>query len=181
MAPTSTTNSYKHVDPPIPSTSRDSKRDQKCCIIKRCHPQRPSLHFRISPHPRITSVPSILPSHSQHQDSKHKKLSMDILLDAIDLDLQMRENFKAEWLKTQQSRYTNSATAVLIARRRSRSAPSAPPSHYFQQNRAFNSVWTAPSCNNRTVTSATDAQEVAQFIVKQHLKQSSIVQKSMNQ
>ncbi|KAI8997212.1 hypothetical protein BDB01DRAFT_770277 [Pilobolus umbonatus] len=127
----------------------------------------PKQQFKVRNHIRTASLPLHLPSHEQ---PKHQRLSMDVLLDAIDLDQQMRKYFKAEVLKVK-SRTTYNATmfkptqSTLMARRRSKSAPGAPPSYH--QQRAFNSRWTTPNQNN-TVTSASAAQEVAQLIVQQH-------------
>ncbi|KAL9553760.1 hypothetical protein PS6_003775 [Mucor atramentarius] len=130
------------------------------------HQQQPQpLHFKLSRnHARTTSVPSVLPSQQQNQKNR-----MNILLDAIDLDQQMRQFFKTEIMKSKNR--TSSAfvpPSIMMARRRSKSAPGAPPSYH--QQRAFNSRWIAPNCNNRTVTCASQAQEVAQLIVKQHFE-----------
>ncbi|KAG1469595.1 hypothetical protein G6F56_003170 [Rhizopus delemar] len=110
-------------------------------------------------HGRTISVPSVLPSY-RHQQEK-TKLSFDVLLDAIDLDQQMRQFFKSEVMKSK-TRSVFKPSPML--RRRSKSAPSAPPSYHYQ--RAFNAKWIT---NDQTVvTTATQAQEVAQLIVSQH-------------
>jgi predicted ATPase with chaperone activity len=124
--------------------------------------KREPLQFQSSRnHARTTSMPSVLPS---YQDSN--KLSMDVLLDAIDLDQQMRQFFRTEVIKSK-SRTTSAFVppSIMMARRRSKSAPGAPPSYH--QQRAFNSRWTTPNC---TVTSASAAQEVAKLIVQQHFE-----------
>ncbi|KAG1051522.1 hypothetical protein G6F43_006270 [Rhizopus delemar] len=111
-----------------------------------------SLQRNNNHHARTTSAPSVLPSYNN-------KLSLDVLLDAIDLDQQMRQLFRDEVMKSK-----NRVPSML--RRRSKSAPSAPPSYH--QQRAFNSRWIT---NDQTVvTTASKAQEVAQLIVNQHFE-----------
>lgn len=133
----------------LPSIHRTSKQP-----ITKHHP----LQFKVSKsHGRTTSAPTFLPN--SHQ-------SLNVLCDAIDLDQQMRQFFKAEVLKSKNR--TNHFVPALMARRRSKSAPGAPPSYHYQ--RAFNSRWFAPDYNNKTVTSASAAQEVAQLIVQKHIE-----------
>ncbi|KAI9259047.1 hypothetical protein BY458DRAFT_517615 [Sporodiniella umbellata] len=109
-------------------------------------------------HGRTTSVPSVLPSYRQKQE---EKLSFDVLLDAIDLDQQMRQFFKTEVMKSKTRAVFRPAPML---RRRSKSAPSAPPSYHYQ--RAFNAKWITQ--DQTIVTTASHAQQVAQSIVSQH-------------
>ncbi|KAI8647422.1 hypothetical protein BD408DRAFT_408528 [Parasitella parasitica] len=146
----------------LPSIHRIHKRETKA-LHRSNHEQQQQkpLHFQMSRnHARTTSVPSVLPSQQDH---------MSVLLEAIDLDQQMRQFFKTEVMKSKNR--TSSAfvpPSIMMARRRSKSAPGAPPSYH--QQRAFNSRWIAPHYQNRTVTNASQAHEVAQLIVKQHLE-----------
>ncbi|KAI9486591.1 MAG: hypothetical protein EXX96DRAFT_549654 [Benjaminiella poitrasii] len=138
-------------------------------------------HYHSIPHARTTSVPSVLPSQQDHNKLTNK-LSLDILLDAIDLDQQMRQFFRSEVIKSKSHKIVANyhhrnqlplsssafSSSSLIARRRSRSAPGAPPSYHHQ--RAFNSRWISPIFNNSSaVTSEFQAQKVAQLIVQKHL------------
>ncbi|KAF1803905.1 hypothetical protein FB192DRAFT_1370391 [Mucor lusitanicus] len=154
----------------LPSIHRIQKQEHKVMHHRQSYKQQQQqqqqpLHFKLSrSHARTTSVPSVLPSQQHSQKDR-----MHILLDAIDLDQQMRQFFKTEVIKSKNR--TSSAfvpPSIMMARRRSKSAPGAPPSYH--QQRAFNSRWIAPNCNNRTVTCASQAQEVAQLIVKQHFE-----------
>ncbi|KAI8889068.1 hypothetical protein K501DRAFT_239363 [Backusella circina FSU 941] len=122
------------------------------------HIERKAVQHQFKPrhHVRTTSVPSVLPSYQQ------SKLPMDVLLDAIDLDQQMRQFFKTEVQKSK-TRVSVFKPSQMV-RRRSKSAPGAPPSYH--QQRAFSAVWVA--CN-RTVTNASAAQEVANLIVQKHI------------
>lgn len=156
----------------LPSIHRITKRDTKHSIQKsytRPQSQHSQQQQSQRNHVRTTSVPSILPSFSMvKKDSS--KLSMDILLDAIDLDQQMRQFFKAEVVKSK-GRNANSSTFnpshLMMARRRSKSAPGAPPSYH--QERAFNTRWMTPD-NRQAITNATQAQELAMSIVQQHIE-----------
>ncbi|KAI8076422.1 uncharacterized protein B0P05DRAFT_545822 [Gilbertella persicaria] len=141
----------------LPSIQRNKK-----TIENKPQFKRQPLQFKLSRnHGRTTSVPAVLPSHR----------NMNVLLDAIDLDQQMRQFFKAQVMKSKACTATFMPTAtppsIMMARRRSKSAPGAPPSYH--QQRAFNARWTAPHCNT-TVTSASEAEKVAQFIVQQHFE-----------
>ncbi|KAI9362725.1 hypothetical protein BD770DRAFT_315730 [Pilaira anomala] len=113
-------------------------------------------------HTRTSSVPSILPSFKS--STSNKKLSMDILLDAIDLDQQMRQFFRSEVVKSKDR--LSAFNPSLMARRRSKSAPGAPPSYHHQ--RAFSARWL--TSKNHSVTSHTEAQQVAKLIVQQHFE-----------
>ncbi|KAG2230836.1 hypothetical protein BDF21DRAFT_432135 [Thamnidium elegans] len=114
-------------------------------------------------HTRTSSVPSVLPSFKTTQTSK---LSMDILLDAIDLDQQMRQFFRSEVVKSKDRMTAFNPSHTMMARRRSKSAPGAPPSYHHQ--RAFNARWV--TAKNETVTSDSQAQQVARMIVQQHFE-----------
>lgn len=154
----------------LPSIHRISKKETNFISKKHHQPQqqqqqqRPARH-----HVRTSSAPLILPSYcEQKQDSK---LSMDILLDAIDLDQQMRQFFRSEVVKSKNRNTTTTAPTfnpshMMMARRRSKSAPGAPPSYHYQ--RAFTTRWITPE--NKTVTCASQAQQVAAMIVQQHIE-----------
>lgn len=156
----------------LPSIHRISKRENKPIVKPQFRQQQHEqqeqqpLRFKLSrPHGRTTSVPSVLPSYQK----KDHKLSLNVLVDAIDLDQQMRQFFKNEVMKTK-NRTTHLAApfvppSIMMARRRSKSAPGAPPSYH--QQRAFNSRWIA---QDRTVTSESAAKEVAQLIVQKHIE-----------
>ncbi|GAA5811306.1 hypothetical protein MFLAVUS_004739 [Mucor flavus] len=116
-------------------------------------------------HTRTSSVPSVLPSFKT-TTAQSSKLSMDILLDAIDLDQQMRQFFRSEVVKSKDRMTAFSPTHTMMARRRSKSAPGAPPSYHHQ--RAFNARWV--TAKNETVTSDSQAQQVAKMIVQQHFE-----------
>lgn len=159
----------------LPSIHRVTKRENKSSVIRtqfkqqqqqQQQQQRAPLQFQLSRnHGRTTSVPSVMPSHQERQ-KKSSKLSMDVLLDAIDLDQQMRQFFRTEVIKSKgRTAGTFAPPSIMMARRRSKSAPGAPPSYH--QQRAFNSRWTTPNC---TVTSASAAKEVAKLIVQQHFE-----------
>ncbi|CEG64843.1 hypothetical protein RMATCC62417_01753 [Rhizopus microsporus] len=110
-------------------------------------------------HIRTTSAPSILPSYGQ-------KLSLNVLLDAIDLDQEMRQFFRNEVMKSKNRTQLGMFKPMPMLRRRSRSAPSALPSYHYQ--RAFNAKWIMN--DKRVVTTASEAQKVAELIVKQHFE-----------
>ncbi|CAO3621354.1 unnamed protein product [Mucor hiemalis] len=155
----------------LPSIHRITKRDNKHSIQKsyaRPQSQLPQQQQQQPRnHVRTTSVPSVLPSFSMVKKD-NSKLSMDILLDAIDLDQQMRQFFKAEVVKSKgRTSSTFNPSHLMMARRRSKSAPGAPPSYH--QERAFNTRWMTPN-NRQTVTDASQAQELARSIVQQHIE-----------
>ncbi|KAG0746087.1 hypothetical protein G6F57_009093 [Rhizopus arrhizus] len=106
--------------------------------------------FKNNHHPRTTSAPSILPSYSS-------QLSLDVLLDAIELDQKMRECFRNELLKSKNHS---------LIRRRSKSVPIAPPSYHHLPS--FSSRWITN--DQKVVTTASEAQKVAQLIVKEHFE-----------
>lgn len=123
-------------------------------------------------HVRTTSVPLNFSSIPFQQQQKNEKLSMDILLDAIDLDQQMRQFFRSEVMKSKNrsssSTFTPSSSSTMMARRRSKSAPGAPPSYH--QQRAFSAVqWMTPN-STIAVTSSNQAEQIAKFIVQQHIE-----------
>ncbi|KAG2203779.1 uncharacterized protein EV154DRAFT_499326 [Mucor mucedo] len=149
----------------LPSIHRITKRENK--VISKPQTTQPQTACQFTNktrhHVRTTSVPSVLPSFKIQKDTS--KLSMDILLDAIDLDQQMRQFFRTEVVKSKTRISTFKPSQVMMARRRSKSAPGAPPSYHHQ--RAFSARWTTP---NQTVTSDSQAQEVAKLIVQQHFE-----------
>lgn len=147
----------------LPSIHRITKRETKVIIKQQPSQPQPQCQFsnKSRNHVRTTSVPSVLPSFKIQKDAS--KLSMDILLDAIDLDQQMRQFFRTEVVKSKTRVNSFNPSQVMMARRRSKSAPGAPPSYHHQ--RAFSARWTTPS---QTVTSDSQAQEVAKLIVQQH-------------
>lgn len=123
---------------------------------KNIQQQKPIHQFKISKnHRRTTSAP--LPNQQQ--------LSLNVLLDAIDLDQQMRHFFKSEVLKSKNRSSPFVLPMIMMARRRAKSAPGAPPSYHYQ--RAFQSKWFVA---HETVTSESVAQEVAQRIVQKHIE-----------
>ncbi len=148
----------------LPSIHRISKKESKIIHKPQSQPQQQKTTRH---HVRTCSAPLMLPSYQQKEED-NSKLSMGILLDAIDLDQQMRQFFRSEVVKSK-NRTTVSTfnpSHMMMARRRSKSAPGAPPSYHYQ--RAFNTRWMTPK-NETVVTSASQAQEVARMIVQQHI------------
>ncbi|OBZ90298.1 hypothetical protein A0J61_01642 [Choanephora cucurbitarum] len=138
----------------LPPLERDI--NKKLTLESKPQFKRQPLQFKLSrTHARTTSLPTVLPSQQ----------NMNVLLNAIDLDQQMRQFFKAEVMKSKARTSTFLPPSIMMARRRSRSAPGAPPSYH--QQRAFNARWTLPD-SNTTVTSASQAEQVAKLIVQQH-------------
>ncbi|CAO3702333.1 unnamed protein product [Rhizopus stolonifer] len=106
------------------------------------------LHNKIKPHNRTISVPSTLPS---------RGLSLEVLLDAIDIDQELKQVFTSELLKTKNR-------SSFDYRRRIKSAPSAPPSYYQKK---FNTRWIT---GQTVITTESEAHSAAQSIVIKHFQ-----------
>lgn len=138
-------------------------------------------------HYRARSVPTALPSNPPASAAAKKQSmesSMEILLNAIALDQKMTVVYKNEriksfvreqqWLhKTHESAHFKPRSAyhnqsAADQRRRSKSAPGAPMSHYYQ-NIALNSTrWYLP--NHGDLEPCHDSHDIAHSLVQQHLK-----------
>ncbi|GAA5801375.1 hypothetical protein EDC94DRAFT_609051 [Helicostylum pulchrum] len=150
-----------HGSPTNTTTTITTKKSITKASTKKCQFKPTKRH-----HTRTSSVPSVLPSFKTTTTTQSSKLSMDILLDAIDLDQQMRQFFRSEVVKSKDRMTAFNPSHTMMARRRSKSAPGAPPSYHHQ--RAFNARWV--TAKNETVTSDSQAQQVAQMIVQQHFE-----------
>ena len=120
-------------------------------------------------HIRTSSMPTRLPSQQKEHQQK-QRLSLEVLLDAIELDQSMYDAYQHEWSKTntirgshvhdhhqQQKRQCNAATAAIVAsrRKRSKSAPGIP---------RWRTPYSAPKCRNVSV------QQIAESIVQKHIE-----------
>ncbi|KAI8388424.1 uncharacterized protein BYT42DRAFT_560049 [Radiomyces spectabilis] len=113
-------------------------------------------------HARTVSLPARLPS--QHA-SRHHRLSMDVLLDAIDLDRHMNQFYTHERAKCALRRVTHHhpfKTSPVVIRRRSKSAPGALESRHNLSTR-----WFIPMTGSHL--NATP-KEIAKSIVQQHIE-----------
>ncbi|KAI9251352.1 hypothetical protein BDA99DRAFT_521638 [Phascolomyces articulosus] len=112
-------------------------------------------------HIRTTSMPTRLPSQQIEQEKqKQERLSLEVLLDAIELDQSMYEAYQQEWSKTSAMRphcpnQRNAVMAAAYRRRRSKSAPGIPR-------------WRTPSSTpqRRNV----NVQQIAESIVQKHIE-----------
>ncbi|KAI7858644.1 hypothetical protein BDC45DRAFT_498800 [Circinella umbellata] len=118
-------------------------------------------------HIRTTSMPTRLPS-QQIERQQEQRLSLEVLLDAIELDQSMYDAYQHEWSKTNTIRSTqvqdyhqnhqrNAATVAIAAcrRKRSKSAPGIP---------RWRTPYSAPKCRNVSV------QQIAESIVQKHIE-----------
>lgn len=107
-------------------------------------------------HYRTTSVPSRLPSQSQ------ERLSMDILLDAIELEQSMYEQYKHERVKSMlREQHQHGCRFHPYDRRRSKSAPGGSVSLQCTKQ----AQWTTSFLNDQGMTS----QQLAESIVQKHI------------
>ncbi|KAG2225664.1 hypothetical protein INT45_012136 [Circinella minor] len=129
--------------------------------------QRHSNNRNTKNHIRTTSMPTRLPS-QQIELQQKQRLSLEVLLDAIELDQSMYDAYQHEWSKTniirstqvqdyQQNHQRNAATAAIAAcrRKRSKSAPGIP---------RWRTPYSAPKCRNVSV------QQIAESIVQKHIE-----------
>ncbi|KAI8147772.1 hypothetical protein BJV82DRAFT_507618 [Fennellomyces sp. T-0311] len=97
-------------------------------------------------HMRTTSMPIRLPSQSEKD-----RLSLDVLLDAIELDQHMYEAYEQEWSKSA----IRAGQRNAYRRRRSKSAPGVPR-------------WRTPCSTNKARN--VSVQQIAESIVQKHIE-----------
>ncbi|KAI9496048.1 hypothetical protein BDB00DRAFT_785982 [Zychaea mexicana] len=101
-------------------------------------------------HIRTTSMPARLPS----QTEQKQRLSLEVLLDAIELDQSMYEAYQFEWSKTSAMRAAHLQRSA-NRRKRSKSAPGVP---------RWRTPCSTPKSRNASV------QQIAESIVQKHIE-----------
>ncbi|KAI8339047.1 hypothetical protein BC941DRAFT_451348 [Chlamydoabsidia padenii] len=159
----------------IPTPSTDKLPSFKSMCQDWMKDEQPNNH-PLRHHFRARSVPTTLPSRppSSAAQKQEERSSMDILLKAISLDQKMSVVYKKERVKSyvrEQHKIRSPLPQFKsreLLRRRSRSAPGAPMAHYYQHQATLNTArWYLP---NHDGESDRDSHDIAQALVKQHLR-----------